>query len=144
MSDENVALMYRWFEEVWNQRRVEAIAEMLAADGVVHGLGDAGVDINGPAGFVPFFETLHGAFPEINVTIEDTIAEADEVAARWTARLPHKGDQLGVPASGVLATVSGMSIIRVRDGQIIEAWNNWDILGLMQQIGALTPAVALP
>lgn len=48
MSDENVALTYRWFEEVWNKGRAEAIDEMFAADGIAHGLGEAGVDVEGP------------------------------------------------------------------------------------------------
>ena len=143
MSNENVALIYRWFEEVWNKGRAEAIDEMFAADGIAHGLGEAGIDVQGPAGFKPFFEKLRGAFPEFEVTIEDTIAEADQVAARWTARLTHKGDQLGIPATGRQATVSGMSIVRISNGQIVEAWNNWDIMGLMQQIGAMRPAATL-
>ncbi|MDX6692775.1 MAG: hypothetical protein QOF02_378 [Blastocatellia bacterium] len=143
MSDENVALMHRWFAEVWNKGRMEAIAEMLAANGVVHGLGEAGVDVVGPAAFVPFFEKMRGAFPQFEVTIEDTIAEGDKVAARWTARVTHEGEQLGVPATNRQVTVTGMSIIYVSDGQISEAWNNWDILSLMQQIGALKPTVQL-
>ena len=143
MSEENVALIYRWFDEVWNKGRAEAIDEMFAVDGIARGLGEAGIDVKGPAGFKPFFEKLRGAFPEFEVTIEDTIAEGDKVTARWTTRLTHKGDQLGIPATGKQATVSGMSIVRIGDGKIVEAWNNWDIYGLMQQIGALQPAATL-
>lgn len=143
MSDENVALMHRWFEEVWNKGRSGAIDEMLAADGVAHGLGETGVDVVGPEGFKPFFEKLRGAFGEFEVTIEETVAEGDKVAARWTVRLTHTGDQLGIPATGKRAIVSGMSIIQVSDGKIAEAWNNWDILGLMQQVGAMRSAVTL-
>jgi steroid delta-isomerase-like uncharacterized protein len=143
MSDENVALMYRWFEEVWNKGRAEAIAEMLAADGLVHGLGETGVDVRGPEGFMPFFEKLRSAFSDFEVTIEETVAEADKVAARWVVRVTHEGDQLGIPATGRQAAVTGMSIIQVRDGRIIEAWNNWDILGLMQQLGAIQTAATL-
>ncbi len=143
MLDANVALIYRWFEEVWNQGREEAIDEMFAVDGIAHGLGEAGVDVVGPAGYKPFFEKLRGAFPEFELTIEDTIAAGDKVAARWTVRVVHRGDHLGIPATGNEATVSGMSIIRIGDGKIVEAWNNWDILGLMQQIGALQPPPTL-
>ncbi|MGH9902057.1 MAG: ester cyclase, partial [Pyrinomonadaceae bacterium] len=121
--------------------RAEAIDEMFAPDGVAHGLGEAGVDVHGPVAFKPFFEKMRGAFPAFEVTVEDTIAEGDLVAARWTARMTHGGDQLGMAATGRQVAVTGMSIIRARDGQIVEAWNNWDILGMMQQIGA-GPAVA--
>ena len=143
MSKENVALIHRWFEEVWNKGRAEAIDEMFAVEGIAHGLGETGFVVEGPAGYKPFFEKLRGAFPEFELTIEDTIVEEDQVAARWTARMTHRGDQLGIPATGRQAVVTGMSIVRIRNGQIIEAWNNWDILGLMQQIGAMQPAATL-
>lgn len=143
MREENVALTYRWFEEVWNKGRAEAIGEMFAVDGIAHGLGEAGVDVIGPAGYLPFFEKLRGAFPEFLLTIEDTIAEGDKVAARWTAQLTHRGDQLGIPATGRQATITGIAIVRIKDGKIIEAWNNWDIFGLMQQLGAMQPPATL-
>lgn len=100
MSDENVALVYRWFEEVWNKGRAEAIDEMFAVDGIAHGLGEAGVDVEGPAGFRPFFEKLRGAFPEFQVTIEDTIAEGDQVAARWTVSVDSRRRSSGHSGDG--------------------------------------------
>ena len=138
MSAENKALVRRWFEEVWNKGRADAIDEMFAADGIAYGLVEAGVDVRSPVAFKPFFEKLRGAFPEFELTIEDIIAEGDTVAARWNAKMMHRGDQLGMPASGRPVAVTGMSFVRVRDGQILEAWNNWDIFGMMQQIGAGT------
>ncbi len=136
MSRENVALLHRWFEEVWNKGRPEAIDEMLDPDGIVHGLGEAGVEVRGAVGFVPFFARFRGTFPDINITIEDTIAEGDKVAARWTARMTHEGDGLDFAPTGRAVTITGMSIIRVADGRIAEAWNNWDIASLLQQINA--------
>ena len=143
MSKENVALIHRWFEEVWNKGRADAIEEMFAADGVAYGLGEAGIDVHGPATFKPFFERLCGAFPELKITIEDALAEGDKVAARWSARMIHRGDHLGIAATGRKVAVTGMSIVRIRDGKIVEAWNNWDMLGLMQQIGAIAPPTTL-
>ena len=143
MSKENIALIHRWFEEVWNKGRAEAIEEMFAADGIAYGLGEAGIDVHGPAAFKPFFERLRGAFPELKITIEDTLAEGDKVAARWSATMTHQGDHLGIAATGRKAAVTGMSIVRIRDGKIVEAWNNWDMLGLMQQIGAIAPPTTL-
>ena len=136
MSSENIALIHRWFDEVWNKGRAEAIDEMFAADGVAYGLGEAGIDVRGPSAFKPFFEKLRSAFPDFEVTIEDAISEGDKVAARWTAKMTHQGDQLGLRASGKRVTVTGMSMVRIRNGQIVEGWNNWDIFGMMQQIGA--------
>lgn len=143
MSTNNSELICRWFEEVWNKGRAEAVDEMFAADGIAHGLGEADIDVRGPAAFKPFFEKLRGAFPDFQLTIEDTISEGDKVAARWTARMTHGGDHLGLPATGRPVVVSGMSIIRIRDGQIVEGWNNWDMMSMMQQIGAERPPATL-
>jgi predicted ester cyclase len=65
------------------------------------------------------------------------IEEDDLIATRWVATMTHLGDQLGVPATGRRVTVTGMTIVRLRDGKIVEAWNNYDQLSLMKQIGAL-------
>lgn len=136
MSDENKALVVRWFEEVWNKGRTDAIDEMLAADGVVHGLSaEAGVPLKGPAGFRPFHETFRGAFPGIQVTVEDLIAEGDKVAMRCSVRGTHSGDHLGIAATNAPVEFHGMGIVRIAGGKIVEAWNNFDFLTMNQQIG---------
>jgi len=134
-AEKNKALMQRWFDEVWNQGRVESVDALFAEEGITHGLGEAGVEVRGPAAFKTFLHRLRGAFPDIHFTVEDALAEGDRVAVRWRARMTHRGDQLGLPASGRQAEVTGMSIVRIADGKIAEGWNNWDMLGLMQQIG---------
>src|SRR5206468_983036 len=116
------AILRRWFEEVWNQGRFETIDELFAADGVAHGLGEPGVEVRGPAAFRPFAERFRATFPDITISIEETIAEGDKVAARWTGTVTHTGDQLGIPATGKQATITGIAIVRVRDGQIVDAW----------------------
>ena len=62
---------------------------------------------------------------------------------RWTATMTHKGDELGFAATGSPATVTGMSVVRIAGGKIVEAWNNWDLMGLMQQIGMVPVAKLL-
>lgn len=136
MSEENKALIRRWFEEVWNNGREEAIDEMLAADGVAHGLGEPGDVLRGAEGFRPLFHTFRGAFPDIHVTVEDTVAEGDKVAARCTVRGSHRGDHLGIAATDGPTEFSGICIVRVRDGQIVEAWNNFDFQTMYRQLGA--------
>jgi steroid delta-isomerase-like uncharacterized protein len=135
---QNKALIQRWFEEVWNKGRADAIDEMLAADAVMHGLSD---DMNapliGPAGFKPFHETFRGAFPNIEVIVEDQVAEGEKVAARCSVRGKHTGDHLGVTASNAAVEFTGIGIARVKDGKIVEAWNNFDFLKMNKQIGAL-------
>jgi steroid delta-isomerase-like uncharacterized protein len=132
----NKALVRRWFEEVWNKGRAEAIDEMFAADGIAHGLSDDVENpLQGPADFKPFHETFRGAFPDIEVIVEDLIAEDDKVAARCSVRGKHTGDHLGVAASNAPVDFTGVSIVRIKDGQIVEAWNNFDFMRMNRQIG---------
>jgi steroid delta-isomerase-like uncharacterized protein len=143
MSARNVELVHRWFAEVWTKGRESAIDEMLASDAIVHGLGEPGRDVQGPAAFKPFFTKLQGAFNDIQITVEQTIAEGEWVASRWVARMTHRGDQLGVPATGRRVEVSGMSMGRFRGDKMVEGWNNWDQMALMEQIQAAPRSVQL-
>src|SRR5438093_12903410 len=119
MATSNEALTRRWFEEVWNQGRVEAIDELLAEDGIAHGLG-SGDDLRGPAGFKPFHARFKGAFPDIRITVEDMISEGDMVAVRFTCRGTHAGDHLGVAPTNRKVAFEAMSFVRWRDGQVVE------------------------
>lgn len=137
-SSENAAVVRRWFEEVWNRGREEAIDELFDEGGVAHGLADeAGADLRGPAGFRPFFRRFREAFPEIEVVVEDTVSEGDRVAARCTVRGRHRGDALGIRATDSPVEFTGMTFVRVRGGKIVEAWNNFDFMSMFRQLGAL-------
>ena len=142
MSDNNIALIHRWFGEVWNQGRLETIQELMAPEFVGNGQGGPGVVLRGPREFRAFAENLRGAFPDIQVTIEDAFAAGDKVVARWSATMTHRGDQLGLPATGKQVRITGISIGRIVDGKIVEGWDNWDQLGMMQQIGAMSASNA--
>jgi steroid delta-isomerase-like uncharacterized protein len=132
------ALVRRWFEEVWNKGREEAIDEMFAEDGVAHGLADeTGESLRGASGFKPFFRSFRGAFPDLEVVVEDAVAEGDKVAARCRVRATHAGEGLGFAATQRPMEITGMTFARVRDGKIIEAWNNFDFMSMFQQLGAL-------
>jgi steroid delta-isomerase-like uncharacterized protein len=127
----------RWFELVWNQGRREAIAELFAPDGVLH---DGGTDTVGPDGFYPFFDRMNAAFSGIRVNVEDSLADGDRVCVRWSCTAEHSGSGLGFPATGKPIHVTGISILRSCDNRIIEAWQNWDMLGMMEQIRGTTNA----
>ena len=136
--EKNKALVQLWFDEVWNKGREDAISEMFAEDGVVHGLSeDANHPLTGPKQFTPFHQRFRGAFPDIQVLVEDMIAEGDKVVARCTVRGKHTGDHLGIAASQSAVDFTGISILRVRDGKIVEAWNNFDFMRMNKQVGLL-------
>lgn len=136
-AQENKALVRRWFAEVWNQGRADAIPELFAADGVAHGLSDdAANPLRGPAGFLPFHAQFRGAFPDIEVVVEDQIAESDMVATRCSVRGKHAGDSLGFAATHAVE-FTGVTITRIKDGKIVEAWNNFDFMKMYRQLGAI-------
>lgn len=138
MYEENRALIHRWFEEVWNKGRAEAIDEMFAEDGIANGLADeSGEALRGPSGFKPFFQKFREAFPNIEVIVEDTVAEGDKIAARCRVRGTHQGDSLGVAATNNEIEFTGICIVSIKDGKIAEAWNNFDFMSMSRQINAI-------
>jgi steroid delta-isomerase-like uncharacterized protein len=144
-TEDNAAFIRRWFEEVWNKGREEAVDELFDEKGVAHGLADeTGEPLRGAAGFKPFFRRFREAFPEIEVTVEDTVSEGDKVAARCTVRGAHRGDTLGFAATNRPVEFTGICIVRVSQGKIVEAWNNFDFMAMLGQLGALRMDAAAP
>jgi steroid delta-isomerase-like uncharacterized protein len=140
MTTEEKTLAHHWFEEVWNKGRAEAIDEMFAEDAIAHGLGDAGGnELRGPADFKPFFYSFRAAFPDIQVTVEETVSEGDRLAARCTVTGTHAGEGIGFAATNQPVTFTGMCMLRIKDGKIVEAWNNFDFMSMFQQLGAIQP-----
>jgi steroid delta-isomerase-like uncharacterized protein len=134
MSAENKALVRRWFDQVWNKGRTESIDEMLADRAVLHGLG---ADMRGPSEFKVFHAAYRDAFPDVVIQIEHLIADDDLVAVRWSAAATHNGGGLGFAATGRRVQFTGMAFARVEGGKIVEGWNNFDQLGLLQQLGVV-------
>jgi steroid delta-isomerase-like uncharacterized protein len=138
MPENSKALIHRWFEEVWNKGRSEAIDEMFAVEGIAHGLADESENaVLGPAGFKEFHAKFREAFPDIVITVEETISEGDLIAARCSVRGKHGGDSLGFAATHSPVEFTGMTIVRVKEGKIVEAWNNFDFMKLYRQLGAI-------
>jgi steroid delta-isomerase-like uncharacterized protein len=133
---ENIELMKRWFREVWNEGKLDTIHELLSPDAVATGQGGAGVVMHGPADFVPFAERIRSTFPDIKTTVEDAFGVEDKVVVRWSAGMTHRGDALGIPATGKPVRITGMTLVRIANGQIVEGWDNWDQLAMLEQIGA--------
>jgi len=120
-----------WFEVVWNRGRRGAIPELLSPDVLLH---DAGEDSVGIEPYLLFFDRMQDTFSEIHVDIEDIVAEYDKAAIRWNCRARHTGYGFSIPPTGVEVRMTGISIIQVEDGKVVEAWQNWDMLGMMEQI----------
>lgn len=138
MTSQESTLLRRWFEEVWNQRRDDVMEELAHKDLICHGTGGPVEVLHGlDEGFRPFYKTLLGAFPDIHFTVEATIRQGDTEALRWSARMTHAGDHLGFPATNKPVTSTGMVFARLENGKFAESWDNWDMMGMMKQIGMI-------
>jgi steroid delta-isomerase-like uncharacterized protein len=131
------SVVQRWFDEVWNQGKEATIDELFAPEGVGHGLGEGEVDVHGPADFKSFWRNIRAALPDAQIHVQDIVVEGDRVAARVILQGTHSGDGLGSKATGRPVRIAGIVIVRIVDGWMVEAWNSWDQLGLLQQLGVL-------
>ena len=136
MSEENKALA-RLSWEIVTEGAQAPLEEVYAADFVFHQPDE---DIHGVEGLRQFVSMIFEAFPDFRVTLEDEIAEGDKVVSRWTGQGTHKGELMGIAPTGNQVRVTGITIHRIEDGKIVEEWENFDALGMMQQIGAIPSA----
>jgi len=135
MVNDRVTLMHEWFEQVWNQGDTGAIDRFMHPDAVIHGLRDVdGTELQKKVHFLPFFQRYRDAFPDLQIVVEDVVVEGDKIAGRCVVRGTHRGHTLGFAATNRPVEFSGMCFVRVRDGQIIESWNNFDMATLGMQL----------
>ena len=127
------AVARAWIKQVWDEGDESAIDRLLASDGVAHGLG--GSDLVGPEAFKPFFRAMRGALGDLEINVLQTVTEGDRVAVHCRVRARHVGDTLGAAATNRPVQFEGMTIVRVRNGQIVEGWNSFDFLAMYQQLG---------
>lgn len=136
--EEMIRLHDLYNDEVINRGRLELIDQIFAADYVDHVPGQP--DNHGPDGQRQFIAAMRGGFPDIQFAVEDRLVESDKLFVRWTARGTHKGDYLGVPATGKPIKISGMALHRFGNGKVQESWDHFDAVGLLQQLGAMPAA----
>ncbi len=134
MTEEGENLVRRMYEEAWNEGKLEVIDELCAPDYI--GVGPYGGE-HGPNSVKLGVANRRSAFPDIHVTIEDIISSEDKVVARLTFRGTHKGEFQGIQPTNKEVKWSGIWIYRVANGKFIERWHNYDLLGLMRQLGAI-------
>ena len=135
----NKELIGRYFEG-WANRGDTAVADELIATNLT--LRNPPAVINSLEDYKKGMAGFHKAFPDLRFTIEDLIAEGDEMAVRWTMRGTHLGEYQGRPPSGKAVTVTGVSVFRMANGKIQEINVHMDRLGMMEQLGWLPPPKA--
>jgi steroid delta-isomerase-like uncharacterized protein len=132
-------LSRRIFEEVWNNKNTAAIDELIAANYVHHDPQSPEFS-DGVEGYKQLVAHYLNAFPDARFTIDQETQEGDTAVTRWRVQGTHKGDLPKLPATNKSFSVAGVTIARSKDGKIVEGWNIWDALGLMQQLGGVSIA----
>jgi steroid delta-isomerase-like uncharacterized protein len=137
-TEENKAIVRRAIEEGWNQGHVAVFDELNAPTFINHDPGTP--DVRTSEDYKRWVTESLSAFPNLHVTIEDLVAEGDQVAMRWTFRGTHTGDLVApmpLPATGKQVTVTGITIVRVASGKGVEVWSQGDTMGFLQQLGVI-------
>lgn len=133
-AEDNKAIARRAYDAI-NENDLDALDEMVASDFTEHdpapgyGLGLEGLK--------QYFSSLHTAFLDVHIDVEDMIAEGDKVVARVTASGTHQGEFMGIAPTGNRVEFSAIDIARIAEGKIVEHWSNSDQLGMMQQLGVM-------
>jgi steroid delta-isomerase-like uncharacterized protein len=138
MSEQNKAFVRRLIEEVIGRGNFALVDELVAPNYVGH---SSSPETNTREGHKQFLAALRRAFPDLELKVEDQIAEGDKVVTRWTAYGTHKSEFAGIPPTGRRVVMTGIDIDRVANGKLVECWTQSDDLSMLQQIGAVpTPA----
>lgn len=141
MLEKNKNVVRRFIEETWNKGSLSFIDECLANNYRHHDSSSPDFGM-GPQGEKKRVTLYRSAFPDLRFEIEDLIAEADTVVARWSARGTHKGELNGIAPTGRQITTTGVTVLRLADGKFVEGWVSWDALGLLTQLGAVPELAA--
>jgi steroid delta-isomerase-like uncharacterized protein len=139
---ENKALVRRYYDEVFNERRVDLVNRLAVEDYVEHdpfpGQGDGRADLRARV------ELILAAMNPLRFEVQDMIAEGDRVVVRWVQQGTQSGSFMGIPPAGRRYTFAGIDIHRVRDGLMAEHWHVVDLFTLLQQLGAIPAPSAAP
>lgn len=135
-TEQNKAVSRRWFLDMFSQGKLELADQVNTTDYDNHDPylppGSLG---RGPAASQALITLYRGAFPDVQFTIDDQVAEGDRVVTRWTATGTNNGSLMGMPATGKAVTISGIGVDRFVGGKIAETWPSYDLLGMLQQLG---------
>ena len=139
------AVFREHFEQIWNRKDASAIERFIAPN--FRGQDPAEPEvISGIEGYKRHFETLTTGFPDLHITIEDLVEEADRdrVAARWFVEGTHTGEWAGIPPTGSRIHMAGISIALIPLRQFVEERSNTDALGLLKQLGIIPEPPKVP
>jgi predicted ester cyclase len=135
--DRNVVIVRRLYEEVYNAGKVEAIDQIYAPNFVSHPNAVSHDGIYGITGIHEFVMMLRTAIPDIHFDILDELATGDKVVTRWRMHGTMLGPLFGFQATAKLGSTTGITIHRVAEGRVVEAWEEADMLGAFDRFGII-------
>ena len=134
MSEEHERAL-RTLVDMINNKDIKGFEDVYDPGVAYHGTGELAEADRGA--FVQFIGAMFEAFPDLNITLDDVFSSGDKVAYRMTIKGTHKAELMGIPATNKAVTIGSIGIARVSGGKIVEEWENFDELGMMQQLGAI-------
>lgn len=136
MSTDNKSIVRRLYEEVWNKRRLEVVGELISPSHAVQRTDTTDPGI-GPEAYERNVTEFVTAFPDLQFTLLDMVAEDDKVVVYWNISGTQQGEFRGIAATGRKISVDGITINQLANGKIMDSYVSYDALGLMQQLGAV-------
>ncbi len=133
-NEDNVSLLKRLGEELWNKGRPEIIDKVIHLEAVLH--FPTG-DLFGPDGLRQHYEANQNSFSNFSFSINETISDGDRIAVRWSVQMKHINEFEGIKATGREVGMTGMTFFHMQKGQIIEAWDEWNLISMLNQLGAM-------
>jgi steroid delta-isomerase-like uncharacterized protein len=135
MLEQNKQIARRFYEECWNQGKVDRVDQLIAKDCRYH---DPAFPTLAPGvdSLKRHITLCRNAFPDLRFSLDDMIAERDEVVVHWTANGTQEGAFLGISPTRKIVTVGGTSIYRIKNQKIVEQFVDWNLLTLLEQLGA--------
>jgi len=134
----NKTIAHRLYNEVWNERNLGLVDELMSPSHALHHANESGSQI-GPQAYKATVTRFVNGFPDLEFTVNDIIVEGNKLAVAWTMAGTHRGEFYGVPPTNRKMSAEGITIHLIEKGKILESYSSWDTWGLMRQIGAANP-----
>jgi steroid delta-isomerase-like uncharacterized protein len=135
-TEENKALARQFIEEGFTKGNLAIADAIIAPNFANYDPGTPPLPA-GPEGYKQLVAAYRTAYPNLQLSVDDLVAEGDKVAVRWTARGTHNGPLGDIPATGKQAIISGISVLTITGGKVAAQHTNWDTLGMLQQLGVI-------
>jgi steroid delta-isomerase-like uncharacterized protein len=134
-NKKNKDTVLRFWQEVFNERKLEQIDKIFTEDYIYHGA--AGQDVRGREGLKQFLTVYFNAFPDLHAEVEDIFGEGDKILSRAMCRGTHKGNLMGIPPTGKQVAIRVICADRLSGQRVAESFELPDLFGMMQQLGAI-------